>query len=145
MYNISFAKGNHTSNIVKIIINNKTHKTTIKYNNYSHQLNFINILTGSKPEKDNTPNMAYIESLITDYNINLLRIMLGDIEYKNSLQPIFDIESLKKDSNDFQNFINHENIFGVIDLKQLVIPQKKLSSLDKIVNFISPSLKVNNK
>lgn len=145
IYNVSFATEKKTSNIVKIIINNKTHKTTIKYNNYSHQLNFINILTGGKPQKDNTPNMKYIESVITDNNIDLLRIILGDIEYKNSLQPIFDIESLKKDSNDFQNFINHEKIFGIIDLKQLVIPQKKLSSLDKIVNFISPSLKVNNK
>lgn len=56
---------------------------------------------------NDAPNMKYIESFIAN-NIDLLRIILGDIEYKNSLQPIFDIESLKKDSNDFQNFITHE-------------------------------------
>lgn len=146
VYNFNFDEEKTKNYNIKIIINNKTGKTKIYGSTDSFLLDFMDLLTGKTARKKGVfmPNMNYIESVIIDNNIELLRILLGDIEYKKSLQPIFDIESLKKDSNDFQNFINHEKIFGVIDLKQLVMPQKKPSSLDKIVSFISPSLKVNN-
>lgn len=65
-------------------------------------------------------DLKYIESVLNDNNIELLKLLLGDHEYKDSLKNICEMENLKNDSNMFEKFINHEKIFGVLDLNNFV-------------------------
>lgn len=108
-----------------IIINNITGKVSVIASNAYAFIPTMNaafgrdISIGAKKF-----DMEYIESVLKDNNIDLLKILSGDREYRDSLKNICEMEALKHDYNMFENFINHEKIFDVFDVNNFIIPKE---------------------
>ena len=120
-YLVNFDEGSKKEYEEIIIVNNVTGKVTMIPSNAYDFVPAINAAMGRTTYNNfKKIDMKYIESVLNDNNIELLKLLLGEHEYKDSLKNICEIENLKNDSNMFEKFINHEKIFGVLDLNNFV-------------------------
>lgn len=104
-----------------IIVNNLTNKVSVIPDGTYPFIPAMNAALGRSIYNNLKKfDMKYIESVLNDNNIELLKLLLGEKEYKDSLKNICEIEYLKNDSNMFEKFINHEKIFGILDLNNFV-------------------------
>lgn len=64
-------------------------------------------------------------SKLKSYNIDLKKILIGDMEYLEELKEKIEFEKLTEDFSKLESFVFNENMFGSIKIVNLNIPEVK--------------------
>lgn len=64
-------------------------------------------------------------SKLKSYNIDLKKILIGDMEYLEELKEKIEFEKLTEDFSKLESFVLNENMFGSIKIENLNIPELK--------------------
>lgn len=111
-YNVNVNKFKDDTKMIEIVIGHNSGIVSLAGEKYK----IVNIIAAIMPEKEKGFNFYEIEKKINEEKIDLFKILLGNLDYKKKLEDIFEYEGLINDERELKSFIEHENIFGVLNL-----------------------------
>lgn len=119
-YNVNISKHKGGLKNIQIVINNETGFVNLDGLKY-YLSNLITSLMPSMGYKATEFNLFDLKIQLDIQKVDFFKVLLGDLEYKKELDSIFDYEALTMDSKKLKEFIEHDNIFGVLDINKLII------------------------
>lgn len=119
-YNVNISKHRDKVKNIQIIVNNESRLANLDGFKY-YLPNLISSLMPSMGYKTTEFNLIDLKIQLDSHKVDFFKVLLGDLEYKKELDSIFDYEALTMDSKKLKEFIEHENLFGVLDINNLIL------------------------